>query len=368
MSTQAGPTGCGVALRCVALRCAQKGRRDLHRPRLMAMATPISSSLTICSTATAFSRRYRSRLLLGSPSPFTDCRRNRRFAGVAMASLNQANTCRGVQIVEGLGKLPKLLAKSSDGSEVEIYLFGGCITSWKLEDGKDILFVRPDSAFNGQKPISGGIPHCFPQFGPGQMQQHGFARNMNWSLANSENTEGNPHITLELKDNPYSHSMWDFSFAAQYKIFLKPQSLSTELVITNTDEKAFSFNAALHSYFRAASTKASVKGLQGRKTLNKDPDPMNPSEGLEEREVVDFPGFVDCIYLHAPDELLLENGLGDKISIKNTGWSDAVLWNPYLQMEAFYKDFVCVENAKIGSVQLEPGQSWTAEQHISIIS
>ena len=28
-------------------------------------------------------------------------------------------------------------------------------------------------------------------------------------------------------------------------------------------------------------------------------------------------------------------------------WPDAVLWNPHLQMEACYKDFVCVENAKV---------------------
>ena len=28
-------------------------------------------------------------------------------------------------------------------------------------------------------------------------------------------------------------------------------------------------------------------------------------------------------------------------------WPDAVFWNPHLQMEACYKDFVCVENAKV---------------------
>lgn len=33
---------------------------------------------------------------------------------------------------------------------------------------------------------------------------------------------------------------------------------------------------------------------------------------------MNFPGFVDCIYLDAPDELHLDNGLGDIISIKNT--------------------------------------------------
>lgn len=127
---------------------------------------------------------------------------------------------------------------------------------------------------------SGGIPHCFPQFGPGTMQQvchiftfyyyfflqhpkyylfsyevmstklkfgsasyiilleylllvccwtsirsyvlplalqHGFARNMDWSISQSENVEGDPAVTLELKDGPYSHSMWDYSFQALYK-------------------------------------------------------------------------------------------------------------------------------------------------------
>ena len=42
--------------------------------------------------------------------------------------------------------------------------------------------VRPDAKMDGSKPISGGIPHCFPQFGPGAIQQHGFARNETWEV------------------------------------------------------------------------------------------------------------------------------------------------------------------------------------------
>ncbi|KAA3474387.1 Aldose 1-/Glucose-6-phosphate 1-epimerase [Gossypium australe] len=204
------------------------------------------------------------------------------------------------------------------------------------------------------------------------MQQHGFARNMDWSLVESENVEGNPNVTLELKDGPYSRAMWDFSFQARYKVVLNTKSLSTELKVTNTDNKPFPFSTALHSYFRASITGVSVKGLKGCKTLNKDPDPKNPIEGREERSVISaldaitFPGFVDCIYLNAPNEVHLDNGLGDVISIRNTNWSDAVLWNPHLQMEACYKDFVCVENAKIGTIQLEPEHSWIAKQHLSI--
>lgn len=278
-----------------------------------------------------------------------------------------AISCDGVKLTQGLGDLPKVVLTSSPhGSEAEIYLFGACLTSWKIPNGKDLLFVRPDAVFNGQKPISGGIPHCFPQFGPGPIQQHGFARNENWALVDSESVEGKPVVTFELKDTPYSRSMWDFSFQALYKVMLDSTSLSTEFTVKNTDKKAFSFSTALHTYFRASVTGAAVGGLKGCKTLNKDPDPKNPLEGVEERDVVTFPGFVDCVYLEAPNELYLENGLGDKILIKNTNWSDAVLWNPHLQMEACYKDFVCVENAKIKEVQLEPDQSWTATQQLGI--
>lgn len=299
--------------------------------------------------------------------PNLNLRRVNRYSGMAFASVNkETSTTVGVRVTEGEGNLPKVVLTSPHGSEAEIYLFGGCITSWKVPSGKDLLFVRPDAVFNKKKPISGGLPHCFPQFGPGAIQQHGFARNLDWSVVDSDNADGNPVVTLLLKDGPYSRSMWDFGFQALYKVILNSKSISTELIITNTDNKPFSFNSALHTYFSASVTGASVKGLKGCKTLDKELDPANPVEGKEERDVVIFPGFVDRVYLDAPSELQLDNGLGNVITIKNTNWSDAVLWNPHLQMEACYKDFVCVENAQIGNVQLEPQQSWTAKQHLSV--
>ncbi|KAJ4785538.1 Galactose mutarotase-like superfamily protein [Rhynchospora pubera] len=299
-----------------------------------------------------------------SSSKSSPCKTRRTRLSVK-AGLEQRIYAKGVELSQGNGGLPKITLKSPTGSEAEIYLFGACVTSWKVPSGKDLLFVRPDAIFNGKKPISGGIPHCFPQFGPGPIQQHGFARNMSWSISeDSENSEGETTVKLELQDDSYSRAMWDFSFHALYKVTLGERNLSTTLTIRNTDAKPFSFSSALHTYFRASVTEAKVKGLKGCKTLNKDPDPQNPIEGTEVREIVDFPGFVDCVYLNAPNQLIFENGLGDTITVENTNWSDAVLWNPHLQMEACYKDFVCVENAQIGKVQVEPEQSWIAEQNI----
>ncbi|KAG2241766.1 hypothetical protein Bca52824_096393 [Brassica carinata] len=267
----------------------------------------------------------------------------------------------GVRVTEGEGNLPKLVLTSPDKRDISVWRMRNILESCKWERSS---FVRPDAVFNKIKPISGGIPHCFPQFGPGVIQQHGFGRNMDWSVVDSENAVDNAAVTLELKDGPYSRSMWDFAFHALYKVVVGADCLSTELKITNTDNKPFSLT--LPCILTSASvTGASVRGLKGCKTLNKDPDPKNPIEGQEDRDAVTFPGFVDCVYLDAPNELHFDNGLGDQIIIKNTNWSDAVLWNPHVQMEACYRDFVCVENAKVLS-SLEPGQSWTATQLLSI--
>jgi hypothetical protein len=86
-------------------------------------------------------------------------------------SLNDKFGKEGVKVESGEGGLPKVSLSSPNGSVAEVYLYGACTTSWKTAEGKDLLFVRPDAVFTGQKPISGGIPHCFPQFGPGSIQQ-----------------------------------------------------------------------------------------------------------------------------------------------------------------------------------------------------
>lgn len=45
----------------------------------------------------------------------------------------------------------------------QVYLHGAVVASWKQASGDEVLYVRPDAVFDKSKPISGGIPHCFPQ-------------------------------------------------------------------------------------------------------------------------------------------------------------------------------------------------------------
>ena len=70
------------------------------------------------------------------------------------------------------------LVHPESGATSEVYLYGGCVTSYCDGDGTEFIAVRPDAKMDGSKPISGGLSHCWPQFGPGEIQQHGFARNV----------------------------------------------------------------------------------------------------------------------------------------------------------------------------------------------
>jgi glucose-6-phosphate 1-epimerase len=59
---------------------------------------------------------------------------------------------------------------------VSVFLLGATIVSWKV-DNEEIIFVSKKTIWDGSKAVRGGIPICFPSFGPWIYgPQHGFAR------------------------------------------------------------------------------------------------------------------------------------------------------------------------------------------------
>merc|ERR1719359_1998633 len=125
--------------------------------------------------------------------------------------------------------LRTITLKNGAGDTVTVYPFGACVTSY-VKGGVDYLMVRPDAKLDGSKPIWGGIPHCFPQFGPGAIQQHGFARNVDWDVVE----QSNDMVVFGLKESAYTLDMWPNKFAATYSVTLAADRLKTELTVTNT--------------------------------------------------------------------------------------------------------------------------------------
>lgn len=48
------------------------------------------------------------------------------------------------------------------GESVIVHLYGATVTSWKLANGQEQLFMSEESHMDGSKPIRGGIPVVFP--------------------------------------------------------------------------------------------------------------------------------------------------------------------------------------------------------------
>lgn len=48
------------------------------------------------------------------------------------------------------------------GESVAVHLFGATVTSWKLANGQQQLFLSEKAHLDGSKPIRGGIPVVFP--------------------------------------------------------------------------------------------------------------------------------------------------------------------------------------------------------------
>lgn len=65
---------------------------------------------------------------------------------------------------------------------------------------------------------------------------------------------GVPHVVVlqtSLHGIPFSVEC-SFNFSSCLQVVLDAKSLSTELVITNTDKIPFRFSTALHTYFRVS--------------------------------------------------------------------------------------------------------------------
>lgn len=253
------------------------------------------------------------------------------------------------------------LVHPETGATSDVYLYGGVVTSYVV-NGVDYIAVRPDAKTDGSKPISGGLSHCWPQFGPGEIQQHGFARNVNWTVKSMTDTS----LQLEMAPSDYTKEMWDKEFLCTFSVELEESQLSTIMNVNNKGEEPFDFQAALHSYFTVSSLEnLEITGsFKGKEFLNK----MVGEEGeiqTEERDVISISEEYDRVYKGVNDPILNDKGTGMRLAVLNAeGWADTVVWNPYGNEGMGYNNFVCVESVKFDPVTLGGGESWTGKMDL----
>lgn len=280
-------------------------------------------------------------------------------------------------VTMGNNDMPKVILRHAPSSqEAEIYCYGACVTSWKSRGEEHFWMSDTNKWEDGGKPIRGGIPICFPQFGPyGDLAQHGFARASEWKIRDTAvNEDGSVSaiFLLTSESGQAKTADWPHKFEAEYTVTLSFAGLETKLSIKNTDDKPFSFTTAFHNYFKTSDVEeARVFGYEGvgyRNRMDGDketaPDEDSGAGFLLTEET-------DRIYTNAPEELAMFDFASLKVlKIKKTpSLSDATLWNPFggKGADPGWRQFVCIEPACITNpATVQPGETWVGAQLLGV--
>lgn len=253
-----------------------------------------------------------------------------------------------------------------------VSLFGGHVLSFiPKSDEVDRLWLSPHAYLNGERPIRGGIPVCWPWFSDdhgrekGALPSHGFLRTQAWQLERSEDTsDGVTKLVLA----PSFTRADGFEFDCKVTLTLTiGESLTTSLRTENTGVAPFTFNTALHTYLAVPSVqKVALEGLTGQYK-----DKLADWAIKDTPQPYRFSAETDRIHLEAPSVITLKDKEQPFTQVDSEGHDSVVVWNPWQSaasisdMDAFgFVHMLCVETACTQGVELAPGDSHTLTQQI----
>jgi glucose-6-phosphate 1-epimerase len=298
-------------------------------------------------------------------------------------NIAQLNTDYGLvnqlKFVEGNGGLPFIEIENAKATAV-ISVYAGQVLSFQPKSAaQDLMFASQKAYYQLGKAIKGGIPICWPWFGPDPeglgRAAHGFVRNRLWNVARTLTTgEGDTQVILELTDTPETRAIWPHAFTLSLVVTVG-ESLTVELITRNQVESPLTVTQALHTYFRVGDiNQVQVLGLEGIHYLDK------TDGGIEKTQVgpVTIAQEVDRVYTNVTaDELVIADAsLGRRICIADEGSKTAIVWNPWIEIaknmadleDLDYLKFICVETANAAEdiVTIAPGSESRLAAHYRI--
>ncbi|MGB0723079.1 MAG: D-hexose-6-phosphate mutarotase [Gammaproteobacteria bacterium] len=260
----------------------------------------------------------------------------------------------------------------NDRGEARVCTYGGHVLSFRPRGSDhDLLFVSRQAVYRQGKAIRGGVPVCWPWFGPDPeglgRPAHGFARTRHWTVTGSAALDdGRTRLTLSLAPDADSHALWPRSFELRLVVTVG-STLELELITTNKGSTPFTLSQALHAYFAVGDVnRVQVLGLENHDYI----DQLEDHAVKHQLGAVTFGAEVDRIYTGVEAPLTLDDPtLERRIVITGAGSRSAVVWNPWVDKAAALADLgddeytamVCVETANAGpdTVHLLPGASHT---------
>ncbi|WP_075185304.1 D-hexose-6-phosphate mutarotase [Teredinibacter haidensis] len=252
----------------------------------------------------------------------------------------------------------------------EVSLFGGHILHWQPSGQKPVLWMSESANYDGNTALRGGIPICWPWFGPaGDKGRHGLVRTRNWQLDSYQEDCSTTKLTLGIKlsddENPWPHPS-----KIEMKLELGKE-LKQTLIITNDTEKPLCFAYALHNYFQVSHP----ENIEAPALTNSFfENAITGETQLVDKGDESYTGPIDRIYLNDENASLYDKKFDRTINIKKTGSQHWVLWNPGIEdarnMADVHQDgeneFLCFEAANTTDIIIDPGETIRVGQAITV--
>lgn len=257
-----------------------------------------------------------------------------------------------------------------------VALHGAHVMEWAPIGQSPVLYLSPQAELEPGKPIRGGIPVCWPWFGPNpedaSKPMHGFARIRQWSLHRASESEEGVKLSFVLCSDSSTHEHWPHDFQAHIVMHLGTR-LEVSLETINTSGSPITLAEALHTYLTVGDIKqVTVKGLADTGYL----DTVGERTMRHQTGDITFDREVDRQYVSAGSVTVEDPALGRTITIEKEGSQTTVVWNPWIEKskrladlpdEAF-NQFLCVEAANAGDalVTVAPGEKHVIKTVISV--
>jgi D-hexose-6-phosphate mutarotase len=279
----------------------------------------------------------------------------------------------------GKGGLDRLVVAGPAGT-AEVHLQGAHVTAWAPQAADPVIWMSQRSAFEPGAPLRGGVPVCFPWFGPhpeGAGPLHGFARIVPWTLTEASVEGRDVVLVLTLTDADVPTELaaaWPHPFRARLSVTVGA-TLTLALEVTNTGAEPMTFQEAFHTYLAVGDIReVTIRGLEASDYLDRLAG-MGPS--TPEGAPLFIVGETDRVY-QQPGTILVEDPAGGRtLAVTATGSANAVVWNPWIAKAAAMADFgdeewqrmLCIETCNVldDPVTLAPGASHVMSAEVRVL-
>ncbi|HDP89911.1 MAG TPA: D-hexose-6-phosphate mutarotase [Thioalkalivibrio sp.] len=254
---------------------------------------------------------------------------------------------------------------------------GATLLSYQPANGQELIWVSETAVYDGSKPVRGGVPICWPWFGPydpsalgadptdAAKKGHGIARYELWQVAAVRSVDNDAtQVELRLEPTDAIRQAWPLPFMLKLIVTLGEQ-LTLELVGENRSDRDWQVSEAFHTYFKVAEADGLViEGLEGCDYIDKGRDGQRFTQTGPLRLTLPMERvFVD----HAADVVIDDSGNQRRIVMTKDNSASTVVWSPgpggakgFADMpDDQYACMVCVEaaNALDNTYILKAGES-----------